>query len=379
MSADLQIDKVETWACSLPLSQPLDFGDFQVQTRHHVVIRIRTVGGLVADCVAQSRGSPIDLAVADLVAPLLLGCDASALSAIRGRYIQAMAALETCGVVGRAWSAVEICLHDLRAQAVGWPLWRMLGGQSKSIPVLLVEGYALVGETDEAFAERLAARVSEGFRALKIEAGHYRDPETILRRLRTFRRLVGDEPRLVLDFAWSWRNARSHVGFLAELVDLGVSWIEDPFPRDRVDAYLDVRSRSLVSVGCGDEATRLDDLRALIAADAIDYLRADATTIGGIQSLAEITLEAYGKGMGVSYHEHPEVHEHCVRAFPGVDYVEVFPIDRPFDRVHDLVETSPYERVKDGLLPAPEAAGTGIRLQDDCVRSYAHRNREVSG
>lgn len=378
VSTDLTIDQIETWACALPLSQPLDFGRFQVHTRHHTVVRVRTAGGLVADCVTQSRGSPIDVAVADMVAPLMLGRDASALSAIRDEFGRAMAAVETDGVIGRAWSILEICLHDLRAQAVGWPLWRMLGGQSRPIPVQLVEGYALVGEADEAFAERLCARVNAGFGVLKIEAAHYRSPEEILARVRAFRRLAGEAPRLVLDFAWSWKDVQSHLSFVSELEELGILWIEDPFPRHRVDAYLDLRSQSPVAVGCGDEATRADDLRTLIMAGAIDHLRADATTIGGVDPTRELTIEANAAGMGVSYHEHPEVHEHCVLAFPGVEYVEIFPTDRPFDRVHDLIEACSYDRVQAGVLTPAAVPGTGIRLRESMVRSCAYRNRLLS-
>lgn len=379
MPSDLQIDQIEVWACSLPLSQPLDFGAFQITERHHTVARVKTRGGLVADCITQSRGSPIDVAVADLVAPWLIGRDAVSVAALSESFRCSMSALESDGVIGRAWSIMEICLQDLRAQAAGWPLWRLLGGEGGAAPVQLVEGYALVGESDEAFAERLAARVSEGFRILKIEAAHYTDPGEIIRRIQGFRNLAGEDAGLVLDFAWTWREVKSHLEFVSQLEDLGILWIEDPFPRDRISAYRELREGSAVPVGCGDEATRAGDLHALMRAGAIDQLRADATTIGGIEAVRLLTAAAHTLGIGVSYHEHPEVHEHCVFGFPGVDSVEVFPTDRPFDRVHDLVEEAVFQRVKDGRLHASDKPGTGIRLNEDFVRSSAHRTHEING
>jgi L-alanine-DL-glutamate epimerase-like enolase superfamily enzyme len=377
MSSDLRIDQVEAWACTLPLPQPIDFGAFQVHERHHVVIRVRTRGGLVADCVAQSRGSPIDVAVADLIAPRMVGREATQIAEIGADVGRALLALETDGVLGRAWSVAEICLQDLRAQAAGLPLWRMLGAHKERAPVQLVEGYALVGESDEAFAERLAARVAEGFEILKIEAAHYKSADEILARLRAFRRLAGEAAGLVLDFAWTWRDAHSHQDLLLGLADLGVLWIEDPFPRTRVGAYRDLRALSSVPVGCGDEATRAADLTALMRERAIDQLRADATTIGGIEALRLLTAEAQSLDLGVSYHEHPETHEHCVFGFAGVGSVEVFPSDRPFDRVHDLVRESVFERIRDGWLSAPERPGTGVRLRDDVVRAHAHRHHVI--
>lgn len=374
MSLDMKIDSVEAWACTLPLPQPIDFGTFQVKERHHVVARLRTRGGLVADCVAQSRGSPIDVALADLIAPRVLGRDAGCVAAIGADVGRALSALEMDGVLGRAWSIVEICLQDLRAQAAGLPLWRMLGGHRMRAPVQLVEGYALVGESDEDFARRLAMRVEEGYEILKIEAAHYADREEILRRLRAFRTMAGEGPGLVLDFAWTWRDAKSHRDFVCALSDLGVLWIEDPFPRTRIEVYRELRALSRVPVGCGDEATRPADLTALMRVGAIDQLRADATTIGGIEALRLLTAEATSLGLGVSFHEHPETHEHCVFGFPGVDSVEVFPTDRPFDRVHDLIEESVFDRVENGWLNAREIPGTGVRLRDDAVKAHAHRH-----
>jgi L-alanine-DL-glutamate epimerase-like enolase superfamily enzyme len=298
MSSDLRIDRVEAWACTLPLSQPIDFGTFQVHERHHVVVRVRTRGGLVSDCVSQSRGSPIDVAFADLIAPRMMGRNALELGAIGAELERALSALETDGVLGRAWSVAEICLQDLRAQAAGLPLWRMLGASKNRARVQLVEGYALVGESDEAFAERLAERGKEGYEVLKIEAAHYVSSDEILARLRAFRRMAGEGVGLVLDFAWSWRDAASHRDFVLNLADLGVLWIEDPFPRTRINAYRDLRAVSPVPVGCGDEATRPADLTALMRAGAIDQLRADATTIGGVEALRLLTAEARNLGLG---------------------------------------------------------------------------------
>jgi len=379
MSKDLRIERVEAWACSLPLSQPIDFGAFQVHERHHIVVRLRTGGGLVSECVAQSRGSPIDVAFADLIAPKLIGRDSTEIGAIKTDVENSLLALETDGVLGRAWSVAEICLQDLRAQAAGLPLWRMLGGCKKRAPIQLVEGYALVGEANEAFAERLAARVVEGYGLLKIEAAHYASTEEILARLRAFRRLVGEDPGVVLDFAWTWRDAGSHRDFVLQLAELGVRWIEDPFPRTRVSAYRDLRALSPVPVGCGDEATRPSDLTALMRTGAIDQLRADATTIGGIEALRLLTAEARILGLGVSYHEHPEIHEHCVFGFEGADSIEIFPADRPFDRVHDLVQESVFNRAQNGYLSATEAPGTGVRLRSDVVQAHAHRHHVIGG
>lgn len=368
------IDSIESWALALPLPQPIDFGRFVVRERRHVAVRIRTRDGMVADVISQSRGAPVDLVVTELLAPVLLGRDALDVDARSAEIAAAATALEMDGLVGRAWSLLEIGLQDLRAQAAGWPLWRLLGGDPRPRPVELVEGYALLGESDEAFAERLAARAAEGFRLLKIEAAHYDDESQLCGRLEAFRRLAGDEPQIVLDFAWRWQAAKPKARLLDRLADLGVAWIEDPFPRSRLSDYVRLREMSAIPVGCGDEATRAVDLEALISAGALDVVRLDATTLGGVVEACRIARAAARKGLRASFHDHPEIHEHCAAAGAS-DHVEVFPVDRPFDRVHDVIEAPPFARICDGMLAPPRAPGSGVRFRDDALARAVRHTR----
>ena len=245
------------------------------------------------------------------------------------------------------------------------------------LPVELVEGYELPGESDEAFVARLAARVGEGFTKLKIEAGHYADKATLLRRLAMFRAQAGDECSLILDFAWAWRNAKDNLDLAHEVAAFGVEWIEDPLPSGDVMNYRTLRRECASPIGCGDETSRAADLTALMEADALDVVRIDATTIGGIEALKELTAAALARRLRVSYHEHPEIHEHCVFGLGAADHIEMFPTDRPFDRVHDLIHENSFARVKKGWLAPHSEPGTGMRIRDDAMAKYARRHLVV--
>lgn len=375
---DLLVSQIETWACRLPLPAPIDFGRFVALERHFVGVRIRTRDGLVADCLAQTRGCPIDVVLADVIAPLLVGKSAFDIESRRIEVARALTALELDGAIGRAWSLCEICMQDLRAQAAGWPLWRLLGGSPRRVPVELVEGYALVEETAEGFADRLARRVTEGYRAIKIEAAHYTQEVEILRRLELLRKKTGPDCAFVLDFAWSWPTATCKRDFLQALCELKIDWIEDPFPRERVEQYKELKKISKLPIGCGDETTRLSDVAALIDQEAIDVVRIDATTIGGITAARNLASHARSRSLRVSFHERPEVHEHCVFGFDSADHVEIFPVDRPFDCAHELLEAPVIPRVSKGLLEPSDQAGTGIRLRMDALQKTARRYTPIS-
>src|SRR5690606_4356485 len=112
------------------------------------------------------------------------------------------------------------------------------------------------------------------------------------------------------------------------------------------------------------------DLYTLISMRAVDVLRIDATAIGGIGAAKNLGNEATRRGLRVSYHEHPEVHEHCAFGFGMVDHIEMFPTDRQFDQAHRLTLTNSFQRVSNGFLAPSSHPGTGVQLNIPAVKQF---------
>jgi L-alanine-DL-glutamate epimerase-like enolase superfamily enzyme len=372
------ISEVETWLCRVVLPDPIDLGPIVVRERDYLAVRLRTSDGLTADCVTQVRGSPVDIAISDLLAPKLLGRDATEIAAITSDIRRALTAVEFDGVIGRGWSALEICLQDLRAQSVSWPLWKLLGGLARDVPVAIVEGYSLKGETEEEFVSRIVRSAEQGFRLIKVEAGHYRSTDELIRRLRRFRELSSSDAQLVLDFAWTWSTGKDHVELLRSLEGLGIAWIEDMYYRTSIDSYRRLRDSTSIPIACGDEVSRPDDVRRLMEHQALDVVRLDATSVGGLEATRQLSAQAVSRQMRVSFHVSPEVHQHCVFGFECADHIEVFPTNRPFDATHQLIRQNVYERIVDGMLAPPTDPGTGIALDDEAVARFSLRHNRIA-
>ncbi len=375
---DTTIDRIEAWACSLPLPTPLRFGTFEVRTREYAAVRVSTKGGLVADCLGQTRKAPVDVAILDVLAPALIGRDGLDIPARSADLAATLRALERDGVFGRGVSLLEMCLHDLKAQAAGLPLWRLYRDTAMPLHVLLVEGYEMAGETDETFAERLQARQAEGYRMMKLEAAHYETPALLAARVAAIRRHAGKDLRLVLDFAWSWPSVEHGLKCAAPLRDFDIDWLEDPFHRDRVADYASVKAGAGVPIGAGDETTQPQQMRRLIEADALHVARVDATTLGGFGPAEEVARQAAARGMRLSFHERPEVHQHLAFGLGLADHVEVFPTDRPFDCAHMLIREPAFDRIAGGKLSPPTAPGTGLKLDDKALAKSARRSGQVT-
>lgn len=362
----------------MPLPHPLSFGCYAINSREYVVVRIRTVDGVTASCVGLSRGLPIDLVVLEAVGPHVLRRNALEIETIREGVRQGTRALGRSGIVTAALSLVDICLWDVKAQLAGMPLWLLLGGDPRVLPVLLVEGYSLPDEDDQQFADRLAERIESGYTAVKLEAASYSDPARVARRLMLIRDRVGYVPALVVDMAWSWESAVEGARAMRLWEPAQPAWIEDPMPRHLRSEMARLRTLSNQPLGVGDEASDIGELTALLADGLLDTVRVDALTIGGIGPARELTALALREGKVVSTHAHPEVHQHLAFAGPGHAYVEEFPVERGFDLTHALAEY-PLDHPSTGFIRATTVPGTGVSLRDAQVARHAYRTGVEKG
>src|SRR5688572_4097487 len=141
--------------------------------------------------------------------------------------------------------------NGVKAQAVGEPLWRLLGGNDRMV-----------------HAER-------GLRAAKLKGGL--DIERDRHRLLLVREALteaahGTRPGLMLDAneSWSRKQTVRHVGELERTLDL--TWIEEPVRRWDADGLAAVSRGVRTAVASGENLTGLEQFRPLIAAGGVDIV-----------------------------------------------------------------------------------------------------------
>lgn len=372
-----RIKKIETWACHVPLDHPIRFRWNTIDARDYTVVRLETDDGHVGSAIGISRKQPIDVAVTDIVAPVLLGKEAMEVGAFQDDLRQATASHDQFGILGLARSLVDIALWDIKGKILGAPLWQLLGGNSKPAPVLLVEGYELPDETDEDFAKRLTERVQEGYQALKLEAAGYEDPQVLRRRLELVREYAGDGVALIVDVNGAWRSVREAAETINSFSGTNLAWVEDPFPRHRIGDIGKLRREVDVALSAGDDITNPMDLIRLVEDDAVDVLRVDMTTLGGVSATADVVGAARQREIPVSTHAHSSIHQHVTFAWPNTTYVEAFPDNRPFEPSSKLLMKSVFGRVERGMLEAPVEPGLDLDLDLAAVNAFAVRHDAV--
>jgi L-alanine-DL-glutamate epimerase-like enolase superfamily enzyme len=254
-------------------------------------------------------------------------------------------------------------------------VWKLLGGDRSSSPVIVVAPYADPDEPDDAYAERIAARLGGRYGAIKLYP--LADPAAMARRLAAVRQVLGADVELMVDMAWSWRSVSEAVDAVRSWEDYGLSWVEDPFPSADWQSIKRLSDAVETRIAAGDEVSVEAHVEALNANRAVDVLRMDATSIGGFSRFAALREQAERAGLQVSPHAYSEIHRHCVFAWPNVGPVEIFLPQSPTWGTARFLEDEMDVTAGSMEIAAPAEPGLGLHVDWAAVGSLARRTESI--
>ena len=184
-----------------------------------------------------------------------------------------------------------------------------------------------------------------------------RPPERDLARLTAVRDALPDV-QLFVD-ANERLTPPSAKALVPALLELGVEWLEEPFPAEDMDAHRELAQASGVRVAAGEHLVGVAEMVAWSSSGAAQVLQPDAALCGGVTT-AHATAIALPDAT-VAFHSLPELHVHLASASPNAHLLEHFPI---LDAA--LGESLAWA---DGTVTAPDGPGTGLRWDEDVVAS----------
>jgi L-alanine-DL-glutamate epimerase-like enolase superfamily enzyme len=287
------------------------------------------------------------------------------------------------GSITHTISGIDIAMWDILGKATRQPIGRLLGGRYRD----RVRPYAsLLMCEPQVLAERLVAVRSRGFRAFKIGWGPFgRHSFAVDEKIvRTAREVVGPESLLMVDAGASdafWRQDYKWAARTARLLaDYGVYWFEEPLPPDNLHDYVMLRNRSPVPIAGGEVLTRRQSFTPWLQQRAFDIVQPDVTKVGGISEERRIAWMAEENGVRFIPHGWNTAlglasDLHLASASRNTDMVEYL-TGSPF--IDDLVE-APWKLDAEGMLPIPDGAGLGIRLNLDAVEKHTGQRLAAAG
>jgi D-galactarolactone cycloisomerase len=366
----MRIARLESRRYLLPLVPAFDAAWDPEPRRHfeETIVMVETDDGIRG----WAGGAPVpDL---DLLSSLLVGT----------RLDDTARVLRCCRRVdfhhGRNWS-VEVAVFDALARSREQPLWQLLGGRRRSLPV-----YASTGERIDPGerVERSLRWKEAGIRALKLRFYHpnWRDDLAIAEAVRS---AVGDEVDLMVDANQGWRmpgddhspwDLATAIDCAKALAELDVYWLEEPLPTDRVDDYASLRQAAEVKIAGGEMVRSLAETERLIRAGAFDVVQNDVILAGGIGGARMVA--GWAKEAGIVWSPHTWTtglgllaNLHAALAYSTAEYLEV-PFDPPgwSPQRRDFMMPAPLPIRPDGEIEVPSGPGLGLVPDLDALESY---------
>jgi L-alanine-DL-glutamate epimerase-like enolase superfamily enzyme len=267
-------------------------------------------------------------------------------------------AVHAAGIGMRALSVVDCAAWDLAARAAGQGIAAYLGGERRPMPVTGIVGYPPSISAAET-VEQVAVLWDAGWRRFKLPIAPTQ--ERSVERLRAAREAFPDA-WLGIDANFFHKSAADAIAFGRQLDGLDIGWFEDIVPPGDAAMVREIRAGISTPVAMGDEQGGSYHPQALLAFDAVDVNRVDATTNGGITRLRSIVATIREHGNAVAPHMFPHIHSQVLGALGVTDAPIEWGI--PGTGVHPMDDTLVQPTVRDGLMdPLPDLPGLG-RLVD---------------
>jgi L-rhamnonate dehydratase len=292
-----------------------------------LVVEVFTNDGLVglgnAALAPQVTKQVIDL----YLKPLLVGQDPWDIERLWQHMYRKTMAFGRKGIGMVAISAVDIALWDLLGKSAQQPVYRLLGGRTKTrIPVYASRLYSV--ELSELEREAKSYK-DEGYQAMKLRFGWgpadgARGIERNLELVRTVRDSVGDGIDIMADayMGWTLDYAKR---MLPLLEPFGLRWLEEPVIPDDIRGYVELKSYGRIPLAGGEHEFTLYGFRDLLEARAVDYIQFDTNRVGGITQARKIAALAEAHSVPVIPHAGQMHNYHIVMASLNSPMAEYFP------------------------------------------------------
>lgn len=308
---------------------------------------------LITDCISLAYG------------PLLLGEDATEVRHLWNKLchqppIQWVA---RGGIKHLALSAVVIALWDLKAKAVGVPLWRLPGGGvTKKIEAYNTDGGWLNWSLEQLVENALRLVEEEGYRGLKIKVGSA-DPCDDLMRIEAVRKALGDRVKLMVDANGRWDLVTAiHIG--GTFKNFVIYWLEEPLWYDDLEGHTRLARTIRTPIALGEQLYLLDHFRSFVGAGAVHTVLADAVRLAGITEWWQVADLALAHRLPVVAHigDMMQVHLHLSIAHSACVLLEYIPWLREcFEKP---------ATVREGHFVTPVLPGAGTMIKTDALERY---------
>lgn len=275
---------------------------------------------------------------------------------------------------------IEIACWDIMGQALGLPVYRLLGGAVRDRIKAYANGWYTVERTPAEFAAAAQRAVAKGYHALKFDpfgGGFYeleRDEKLkSISLVEAVRAAVGPEIELLIEMHGRF-NPPTAIEIAKELAPYKPSWYEEPVPPENLAALKRVSTAIAplgVPVATGERLHTMHEYRELFELQAADIIQPDITHFGGLMNTKKLAAWAEAYYVLVAPHNvggpvSTAAALHLAASTPNFKIQEHF---NDFAEAFVKQSAPGVPEIVDGYFPLPAGPGLGVTLNEDVIRA----------
>ena len=369
-----RIVEVKAYPTSFPIppGDAVTLGIGRTVKKDAVIVKVTTEDGIVGYGESHHGRAPgtvahfIDTALSQLV----VGMDASDVVGVWERIYKGQLGSHGMGAgAAIAMSGIDMALWDIRGKAVGWPLYRLLGGSSRPIPAY-AGGVSLGYQEPGSLIEEAQVQVEAGYKALKLRVGD--TPARDMERVASVRRAFGPDMTILVD-ANTGYSVDDALEVMPQLESHDVGWLEEPFPPHDYRSYASVAGASRVPLAAGENHYTRFEFTRVIEDGSIRVLQPDLSKTGGVTEALRIAAMASAWKLPINPHTsmtglNMAASIHFLAAIGNGGYFEADVSKNNLFR--DQLVSTPYALDADGCVRPLEGPGLGLEVDEDFLAKH---------
>lgn len=334
--------------------------------RSHLFVHIKTDEDIEGLGVGQASPGAAQL-IETVLKEILVGQDPFDIERLWDKMFWRLRTFGSKGIASQALSAVDVGLWDLKAKALGLPLYKLLGAYTDSVPIYGSGGWTNLSEAE--LVAEMTGYVERGIRRVKMKVArdYGRAEAEDIARVAAVRKAIGDDVALYIDGNYGYYPKQA-IYMAREFEQSQVGWFEEPVLVDDSHGLAEVRRAIEIPVAAGELESYKYRFRELIAGGAVDIAQPDVARVGGVTEWMKVAHLAHSFNLLVAPHAFQVVHLHLACATPNLKAVEYLGVDVACDLAW-YTEIPPQ---KDGMWsPFPDRPGLGLELDPHAVEQWS--------
>lgn len=285
----MKINTIELYHVCVPLKEtfwPTWIPGYPQTMNQFTLIKLITDEGIEGYSAGISMGAE-RAGLGDLLGAYLIGADPTDIPRVQSLLKQA-------GYLGWRNFWIEPACWDIIGKKEGKPVYEILGGEARSIPVYLSTGEM---HEPERRVDELLSMKEKGFRTAKLRVKNVELKDDI-RHIEVIKKGVGDQLALgvdanqgwlvsIVDKVPAWDLDRAKV-FADACYDNDIQWLEEPLDSRDYNGNALLKDYSRVPISGAELNYGWDEIKVMFEKDCFDIYQPDAVFAGGISQVMQV-------------------------------------------------------------------------------------------